>query len=81
MNELWCVVECNADGEIFKPDFFKSKEEAIELIKRDANECYEQIMDYSDGDIRIADDGLSASVWTDEYSWVWKAFEVSRDIV
>lgn len=39
MNEIWCVIECNSDGEIFQPDFFSSKEEAATFIEEETKEC------------------------------------------
>ena len=78
---MWCVIECSCDGEIFAPDFFDSKEEAAEFIKDDATECYRNICDLPEANINIRNDGLSASVNTDEYSWVWKAFDISDKLM
>lgn len=77
---MWCVIECSCDGEIFEPDFFDSKEEAAEFIKDDATECYENVSDLPEANIFIESDGLSATVNTDEYSWGWKAFDISDKI-
>ena len=77
---MWCVIECSCYGEIFEPDFFDSKEEAIEFINGDATECYENVSDLPEANIFIDPDGLSATVGTDEYSWDWKAFDVSNKI-
>lgn len=77
---MWCVVECSCDGEIFKPDFFESKKEAIEFIKDDTAECYGNVSDLPEANIFIESDGLSATVNTDEYSWGWKAFDISDKI-
>lgn len=78
---MWCVIECSCDGEIFEPDFFDSKEEAAEFIKDDATECYRNICDLPEANINIRNNGLSASVNTDEYSWVWKAFDISDKLM
>lgn len=77
---MWCVIECSCDGEISKPDFFDSEEEAIEFIKDDATECYENVSDLPETNIFIDPDGLSATVNTEEYSCGWKAFDISDKI-
>lgn len=78
---MWCVAECNCDGgTIFSPDFFDTEEDAIEFIKNNANECYESECDLPEANIYIENDGLSATVSTDEYSWVWQAFDISNKI-
>ena len=80
MKEIWCVIECSSDGTIYDPDFFGSKEEAIEFIYQDANECYGQSFNPGDANIRIIDGGLRASVWSDEYRCTWEAFEVPSNV-
>lgn len=47
MNEIWCVVECSSDGEIFQPDFFTSKEEAAAFIEEETKECLFNVADLS----------------------------------
>lgn len=78
---MWCVVECSCDGGIiFSPDFFDTEKDAIEFIKNDANKFYGNVCDFPEANIYIENDGLSATVSTDEYSWVWQAFDISNKI-
>lgn len=60
--------------------FFDTKEDAIKFIENNANECYESECDLPEANIYIENDGLSATVSTDEYSWVWQAFDISNKI-
>lgn len=82
MNEIWCVIECSSDGEIFQPDFFNSKEEAVEFIEEDTKECLANIEDLPEADrlTDIVDGDPTGAVWTDKYSWVWHGFEVKNKI-
>ncbi len=82
MNEIWCVIECSSDGEIFHPDFFSSKEEAVAFIEEDTKECLANMEDFPEADrrTRIVDGEPIGEVWTDDYSWVWHGFEVTNEI-
>ena len=37
---MWCVVEAGTNGDIFMPEFFESKDKAMEYIDNDSKECY-----------------------------------------
>lgn len=50
MNEIWCVIECSSDGEIFQPDFFTSKEEAAAFIEEETKECLFNMADLPGAD-------------------------------
>lgn len=52
-DEIWCVIECSADGAAFEPEFFKSEQAAKDFIKRDAEECMTTYSDYQDFSDRI----------------------------
>lgn len=45
---MWCVIECGSEGEIFEPEFFKTKTEAIKYIMDDSEECYAMYSDFPD---------------------------------
>ena len=82
MKELWCVIESSSEGEIFKPEFFNSREEAAAFIAKDASECFANINDLPGANMKVgfdADEPLGR-VWTDEYSWIWHGFEVTKEI-
>lgn len=83
MNEIWCVIECSLDGEIFQPDFFSSKEEAAAFIEEETKECLFNMEDLSGADrmTDIVDGKPIGEVWTDKYSWVWRSFEVTDDLL
>lgn len=36
---MWCVIECGSKGEIFEPEFFKTKKEAMKYIVDDSKKC------------------------------------------
>lgn len=82
MNEIWCVVECSSDGEIFHPDFFRSREEAAAFIEEETKECLANMMDLPEAGrmTDIVDGEPIGEVWTDKYSWVWHGFEVTTNI-
>lgn len=83
MTELWCVIECSSDGEIFQPDFFTSKEEAAAFIEEETKECLSNMMDLPGADSRTdtVDGDPIGEVWTDKYSWVWHGFEVTDKLL
>lgn len=82
MNEIWCVIECSSDGEIFQPYFFTSKEEAAAFIEEETKECLFNMADLPGADrmTDIVDGEPTGEVWTDKYSWVWHSFEVTNKI-
>lgn len=82
MNEIWCVIECSSDGEIFHPDFFTSKEEAAAFIEEETKECLFNMADLPGADrmTDIVDGEPIGEVWTDRCSWVWHSFEVTNKI-
>lgn len=83
MNEIWCVIECSSDGEIFQPDFFNSKEEAAAFIEEDTKECLANMADLPGADrmTDVVDGDPIGEVWTDKYSWVWHGFEVTDKLL
>lgn len=83
MNEIWCVIECSSDGEIFQPDFFNSKEEAAAFIEEDTKECLANMADPPGADrmTDVVDGDPIGEVWTDKYSWVWHGFEVTDKLL
>ena len=82
MNEIWCVIECSSDGEIFQPDFFTSKEDAAAFIEEDTKECLFNLADLPEADrmTDIVDGEPTGEVCTDRCSWVWHSFEVTNKI-
>ena len=80
MSKTWCVVSCGA-GEIFMPDFFETKENAIEYVKDCAEHMYECVSDMNEANIYISNDGMHSTVNTDEYEWGWRAFDCSKGIL
>lgn len=83
MNEIWCVVECSSDGEIFQPDFFTLKEEAAAFIEEETKECLFNVADLPEADrmTDIVDGKPIGKVWTDKYSWFWHSFEVTDNLL
>lgn len=75
---MWCVVEAGTNGDVFKPEFFESKDKAMEYIDNDSKECYATYSDLPDIQIKCCDEEMSAKVWTNEFSFRWQAFEVSH---
>jgi hypothetical protein len=82
MKELWCVIESSSEGEIFKPDFFDSREDAAAFIAKDASECFANINDLPEANMEVGfdNDEPLGQVRTDKYSWVWHGFEVTEEI-
>ena len=64
------------------PIFFNSREEAAAFIAKDASECFANINDLPEANMKVDfdDDEPLGQVWTDKYSWVWHGFEVTKDI-
>lgn len=83
MNELWCVIEFGSNGEIFQPDFFTSKEEAVTFIEEETKECLYNMMDLPGADrmTDIVDGNPIGEVWTDKYNWFWHGFEVTDKLL
>ncbi len=84
MNEIWCVIECSSKGEIFDPEFFASRDEAVAYVKEDSMECYGQAKDPSNTriDFHCQDDDIYARVCDDkENYWTWGAFEVTDKLM
>lgn len=79
-NEIWCVIECSVDGAAFEPEFFKSKKEAKDFIRKDAEECMATYSDYPDFQIAFDPEGMIALVGNKDMSWTWQGFEVTRKI-
>ena len=82
MTELWCVIEFGSNGEIFQPDFFTSKEEAVAFIEEETKECLYHMMDLPGADrmTDIVDEEPIGKVWTDKYNWFWHGFDVTNKI-
>lgn len=83
MKEIWCVIESSSEGEIFSPDFFNSKEKAVEFIEEETKECLANMMDLPEAGrmTDIVDGDPIGEVWTDKYSWVWHGFEVTDKLL
>lgn len=79
-NEIWCVIKCSVDGAAFEPEFFKSKQEARNFIKKDAEECMGIYSDYQDFQIVFDLEGMFALIGNKDMSWIWQAFKVTRKI-
>lgn len=78
---MWCVIECGSEGEIFEPEFFKTKMEAIKYIMNDSEECYVMYSDIPDAQKYYDDKELEAQVFTDQFSFKWKAFDISEKLM
>ena len=79
-DEIWCVIECSADGAAFEPEFFKSEQAAKDFIKRDVEECMATYSDYQDFQIAFDPEGMVALVVNKDMSWTWQGFIVTRKI-
>lgn len=75
---MWCVIECSSEGEIFEPEFFQNEKEAMKYIVDDSKECYAMYSDLPNVLAYYDSDELEAQVWTDEFSFRWKAFDISN---
>lgn len=79
-DEIWCVIECSADGAAFEPEFFKNEQAAKDFIKRDAEECMATYSDYQDFQIAFDPEGMVALVGNKDMSCTWQGFKVTRKI-
>lgn len=78
---MWCVIECGSKGEIFEPEFFQNEKEAMKYIVDDSKECYAMYSDLPNVLAYYDSDELEAQVWTDEFSFRWKAFDISNELM
>lgn len=78
---MWCVIECSSKGEIYEPEFFNTKKEAIKYIMNDSGECYAMYSDFNNTQIRYDSSELTARVWTNEFSFKWQVFDVSDKLM
>lgn len=78
---MWCVIECGSEGEIFEPEFFQNKKEAMKYIVDDSEECYAMYSDFPDVQNYYDDNELEAQVFTDKFSFKWKAFDISKKLM
>ena len=78
---MWCVIECGSKGEIFEPEFFQNEKEAMKYIMDDSEECYAMYSDFPDIQTDYNDNELEAQVWTDKFSFKWKAFDISNKLM
>lgn len=78
---MWCVIECSSEGEIFEPEFFQNKKEAMKYIVDDSEECYAMYSDFPDVQNYYDDNELEAQVFTDKFSFKWKAFDISEKLM
>ena len=78
---MWCVIECGSEGEIFEPEFFQNEKEAMKYIVEDSKECYAMYSDLPNVLAYYDSDELEAQVWTDEFSFRWKAFDISNKLM
>lgn len=75
---MWGVVEFSSIGEFFDPNYFETKEKAIEFLKADSNECYGCNVN-SHPSIEFSNDCTSACVAVENRKFFWRAFEVSNN--
>lgn len=78
---MWCVIECGSNGEIFEPEFFQNEKEAMKYIVDDSKECYAMYSDFPNILAYHDNDELEAQVWTDEFGFRWKAFDISKKLM
>lgn len=78
---MWCVIECGSEGEFFEPEFFQNKKEAMKYIVDDSEECYAMYSDFPDVQNYYDDNELEAQVFTDKFSFKWKAFDISEKLM
>lgn len=78
---MWCVIECGSKCEIFEPKFFQNEKEAMKYIVDDSKECYAMYSDLPDVQTDYNDNEFEAQVWTDKFSFKWKAFDVSHKLM
>lgn len=78
---MWCVIECGSEGEIFEPEFFKTRSEAMEYIMDDSEECYAMYSDLPNVQTCYDSNNLEAQVWMDEFSFKWQAFNVTNKLM
>ena len=74
MKEIWCVIESSSEGEIFSPDFFNSREEAAAFIAKDASECFANINDLPEANMKVDFDD------DEPLGQVWHGVEVTKEI-
>ena len=79
-DEIWCVIECSVDGAAFEPEFFKSEQDAKDLIKKETEKNMENYSNYQDFKIAIDPEGMVALVGNKDMSWTWQGFKVTRKI-
>lgn len=78
MNEIWCVVAFDSDGDITEPVFFQTKEQAGQYIVDESDKRYKEIEDLPDTNCEgDCETDLYCQVWTDETSWIWRGFCVT----
>ncbi len=78
---MWCVVECGSKGEIFEPEFFQNEKEAMKYIVNDSKKIYAMYSDLHNVLAYYDSDELEARVWNDEFSFRWKAFDISNKLM
>lgn len=61
--------------------FFQNEKESMKYIVDDSEECYAMYSDLPDVQNYYDDKEFEAQVWTDEFSFKWKAFDVSGKLM
>ena len=61
--------------------FFQNEKEAMKYIVDDSKECYAMYSDLPNILAYHDNDELEAQVWTDDFGFRWKAFDISNKLM